>query len=206
MAFWCWTERVTSFVFYRSLAAAVFSLLVCLGVTSCRSRPELPTLGSIPAFELTDQTGAPFHSELALNKKIWIADFFFTNCPGPCPRMSSQLHQAQAALAGDDRVRIVSFTVDPKRDTPPVLAEYSRHFEAVPGKWFFLTGNMAVLQKLGREDFKLNDVDGSLDHSERFVLVDGASRIRGYYQTSEKDAIPRLIADARQLLKATKYK
>ena len=115
--------------------------------------------------------------------------------------MSSQLHQVQAALSNDDRVRIVSFTVDPKRDTPPVLAEYSRHFEAIPGRWFFLTGNMAALQKLGREDFKLNDVDGSLDHSERFALVDGAWQIRGYYQTTEKDAIPRLIADAKQLLK-----
>jgi protein SCO1/2 len=197
MAYWCWTERVTRTLFYRSLTVAALGFLLA----ACGSAPELPTLGGVSAFELTDQTGAVVASPLALNHKIWIADFFFTNCPGPCPRMSSQLHQVQAALANDDRLRLVSFTVDPKRDTSKVLAEYSRHFEAIPGKWFFLTGDMAVLQKLGREDFKLNDVDGSLDHSERFALVDGASRIRGYYQTTEKDAILRLIADARHLLK-----
>lgn len=200
MAFWCWTERVTKLVIIPCRVACLGGVLF---IASCGSAPELPTLGAIPAFELTDQTGAAFHSQAALHKKIWIADFFFTHCPGPCPRMSSQLHQVQAALSlsTDERVRIVSFTVDPQRDTPPVLAEYSQHFEAIPGKWFFLTGDVSALQRLGRQDFKLNDVDGSLDHSERFALVDADSNIRGYYQTTEKDAIPRLIADAKQLLK-----
>jgi protein SCO1/2 len=115
--------------------------------------------------------------------------------------MSSQMHQVQTALAGNDAVRFVSFTVDPARDTPPVLAAYAQHFEATPGKWFFLTGAEADLNRMSRGVFMLGDVDGSLQHSTRFALIDGSSRIRGYYQTSEREAIPTLIADARRLLK-----
>jgi protein SCO1/2 len=158
-------------------------------------------LGEVPAFTtLSDHSGASFASA-SLKDKVWVADFFFTSCPGPCPRMSSQMHQVQQAFLSDDRLRLLSFTVDPKHDTAPVLAEYSKHFEAVPGKWFFLTGPVKDLDLLGREAFKLGGVDGSLEHSTRFALVDGAAKIRGYYQTSEKDAIGRLIADARRLLR-----
>ena len=184
MASWCWTVLATSSV-----------LLV-----GCAEKPALPTYGMVPAFTLTDQTGAAFSSAAALQNRVWVADFIFTNCPGPCPRMSSQMHQVQTALAGNDGARFVSFTVDPARDTPPVLAAYGAHFEAAPGKWFFLTGPVPALENLSRTVFKLGDVNGSLEHSTRFALVDRAAQIRGFYLSSEPDAIPNLIADAKRLL------
>jgi protein SCO1/2 len=172
-----------------------------LMLMACAEKPALPALGMVPDFTLTDQQGAAFSSAAHLAKKIWVADFIFTNCPGPCPRMSSQMHQVQSALSADDRVRFISFTVDPARDTPAVLSDYGKHFEAIPGKWTFLTGAPADLQKLGKDAFKLNDVDGGLEHSTRFALVDGEGRIRGYYSSLELGAIDNLIADARRLLK-----
>jgi protein SCO1 len=178
--------------------ALVTSALVALGLSGCGGKP-LPSYGVVPDFAFTDQTGAPFSSAKALDHKIWVANFIFTNCPGPCPRMSSQMHQVQTALVGDDGFRFVSFTVDPARDTPPVLAAYAQHFEAQAGKWFFLSGAQKDLHHLSRDVFQLGNVDGSLEHSTRFALVDGKSRIRGYYLSSEADAIPRLIADARRL-------
>lgn len=186
---------------WYSTAIATSAIIGTLFLAGCAGKPALPSYGVVPEFTLTDQTGAPFKSATALDKKIWVADFVFTNCPGPCPRMSSQMHQVQAALAGDDAVRFVSFTVDPARDTPPVLAAYAQHFEATPGKWFFLTGAAADLNRMSRGVFMLGDVDGSLQHSTRFALIDGAGRIRGYYQSSEAEAIPKLIADAKRLLK-----
>jgi cytochrome oxidase Cu insertion factor (SCO1/SenC/PrrC family) len=113
--------------------------------------------------------------------------------------MSSQMHQVQSALASSD-ARFVSYTIDPQRDTPEVLAAYSQHFSAKPG-WYFLTGPVETLRHLDRDVFQLGDIDGSLDHSTRFALVDRKSRVRGFYLTSESDAIERLIADARGLLK-----
>jgi len=171
---------------------------MCLALAACASKPALPVCGSVPAFTLTDQSGAPF-SSTALEGRVWIADFFFTNCPGPCPRMSSQMHQVETALEGTD-ARMVSMTIDPERDTPPVLTEYARHFEAKPGIWYFLTGSHDTLNQLDHDVFKLGTLDGSLEHSTRFVLVDRKARIRGFYLTSEPDAISTLIADARQLL------
>jgi protein SCO1/2 len=184
MASWCWTVLATSAVL----------------LAGCARKPVLPTYGVVPPFTLTDQTGAEFSSASVLQNRVWVADFIFTNCPGPCPRMSSQMHQVQIALSANDGARFVSFTVDPARDTPTELAAYAGRFEAAPGKWFFLTGPVPALENLSRNVFKLGDVDGSLEHSTRFALVDRAAQIRGFYLSSEPDAIPNLIADAKRLL------
>ena len=155
--------------------------------------------GSVPDFSLTDQTGAEFSSAKELRGVEWIADFIYTTCPGPCPRMSSQMHQVEKAFDGDSKVKFVSFTVDPEHDTPTVLDEYAKRFGAKPGVWFFLTGHQDTLHYLSRDVFKLGDIDGNLEHSTRFVLVDRKSRLRGFYLTSEPDAIDRLIEDTKTL-------
>lgn len=130
--------------------------------------------------------------------RVWIADFIFTTCTGPCPRMSSQMRQVQKQL-GDSGVKLVSFTVDPNRDTPEVLARYAQRYEAKEGVWYFLTGPKETLHRLNRDVFKLGDVAGNLDHSTRFILVDAKGRIRGFYPTDEQGAIDRIVADARRL-------
>jgi protein SCO1/2 len=188
MASWC------------STALAISAIAGACVLAGCATEKPLPSYGVVPDFTLVDENGANFNSN-ALNKRVWVADFIFTNCPGPCPRMSSQMHEVQEALGSDQDIRFVSFTVDPARDTPPVLAAYARHFEADPHKWFFLTGAIPDLNRMSRGVFMLGDVDGSLEHSTRFALMDRSSRIRGYYLSSDADAIPRLIADAKRLLK-----
>ena len=189
MASWSWTASATS----AALAVAL---------TGCAARVPLPSYSTVPEFTLTDQTGAVFDSAPALKGHVWIADFMFTNCPGPCPRMSHQMEQVQNALAGTD-ARIVSLSIDPAHDTPPVLRKYAEYYSAKPGVWFFLTGDVATLQKLDHDVFKLGEIDGSLDHSTRFVLVDRNSQVRGYYATEEPDAVKRVVADAKLLLKET---
>ena len=183
-----------------TLVPAFLILGSVLASAGCSQRSTLPAYGAVPAFELTDQTGGPFSSAAILSGHVWVADFFFTTCAGPCPRMSSQMHQVQKALA-EDGIRLVSFSVDPAHDTPPVLQSYSKLYGARTGIWYLLTGKRDSLQRLDRDVFHLGDVDGSLQHSTRFVLMDKHSRIRGYYLTSEPDAISRLIVDARSLLR-----
>jgi protein SCO1/2 len=135
----------------------------------------------------------------ALDGHVWVADFIFTSCTRPCPRMSSQMREIQTATANTPDVKLVSFTVDPAHDTPAVLAAYGKHFLAQPGRWYFLTGPRKSLDETGRAGFKLNPVDGSLNHSTRFVLVDRAARIRGYYASSDDGFPGRLLRDLRQL-------
>lgn len=173
--------------------------LSVLALVGCTASAGLPSYGLVPDFALTDQSNQPFLSANTLRGKVWIADFIFTNCTGPCPRMSAQMRKVDTALHDLKDLRLVSFTVDPARDTPAVLWKYADHYQAEPGTWFFLTGEQSALNNLARNVFMLGNVNGDLEHSTRFVLIDRKSRVRGYYLTSEEDAIPRLIADAKRV-------
>jgi protein SCO1/2 len=173
----------------RPVPLILLSLIACGG-----HKAALTDYGLVPEFQLTSQTGQPFDSKI-LNGRIWVVDFMFTTCPGPCPRMTSQMHEIQQATG----VKLVSFTVDPARDTPQTLAAYAQTHHASPERWSFLTGPQETLNHLGLDVFKLTKVDGSLQHSTRFVLIDGKSHIRGYYDTSEREAIQKLIADVHLL-------
>ena len=115
--------------------------------------------------------------------------------------MSARMRRIQEVVRSLPTVRLVSFTVDPDRDTPPVLAEYAARFHAEAGRWYFLTGERQVLQQLNRQAFKLGDVDATLEHSTRLVLVDAHSRIRGYYHSGDPDSMARLLDDVRTLAK-----
>jgi len=173
-------------------------LLVWIVLAGCRPAAPLPVYWQLPEFQLIAQSGQPFDSR-SLAGSIWVADFIFTTCAGPCPRMSSQMRGVQTAVGTMPDVKLVSFTVDPAHDTPAVLAQYAGRYHAETGRWYFLTGGQSTLQSLCRDGFKLGDVDGSLVHSTRFVLVDRRNRVRGFYGTSDDEALPRLLHDIRTL-------
>ena len=177
------------------LSVAIALLVVLAG---CRKEEPPPVYWQVPAFQLTAQNGQTFDSK-SLKGNIWVADFVFTTCPGPCPRMSSQMRGVQSAVENLPDVKLVSFTVDPKHDTPDVLTTYAKRYHAEPGRWYFLTGEQSALHDICRNGFKLGDVDGSLVHSTRFVLVDRAGRVRGFYSLLEDGALPKLLHDIRTL-------
>lgn len=181
----------------RLLALALLAALCACGP----SATGLPTYNTVPDFTLLDQTGEEFHSASKLSGHIWVADFIFTTCTGPCPRMSARMRRLQQDLADLPDIRFVSFTVDPDHDTPAVLAEYAERYQAAPGRWFFLTGPKEQLHELNRNAFLLGDVKGELDHSTRFVLVDRTGAVRGYYISAETEAIGRLQSHLRLLAK-----
>ena len=170
------------------------AIAVILLLAACSRYIDLPTYGVVPDFSLTDQSNREFRSQDRLNGKVWVANFIFTTCAGPCPRMSAQMRDIRDA-AKDLDVKLVSFTIDPARDTPTVLASYGKRFGADPDRWYFLTGAQSELHKLSRDAFMLGNVDGTLEHSTRFVLVDRHSRIRGYYDSSDPERLRQLHRD-----------
>jgi protein SCO1/2 len=173
-------------------------ILTCLMLVACSREAPLPILGEVPNFALTVQTGELFQGS-SLKGHVWIADFIYTNCPGPCPMMTQRLKHIQQATPSS--IRLVSFTVDPARDTPPVLTAYARRFGADAARWTFLTGDSKTLNMLDRDAFKLGTLNPTFDHSTRFVLVDGAGRIRGYYSLGLENMVERIAHDAHQLEK-----
>jgi protein SCO1/2 len=158
----------------------------------------------VPKFELVNQDAQAFGSE-QLAGKIWIADFIFTSCPGPCPIISTRMSELQRPLEKSD-VHLVSVSVDPEKDTPEVLRAYADKLHIQPKRWDFLTGSRAMIYSLSRDGFKLGISDGNEEagmpvHSTRVVLVDRRGTIRGYYDALAPDAVTKLLADTNHLLR-----
>ena len=129
-----------------------------LEVNALRQR-TVSSYGSVPEFTLTNQDGRTFGSA-DLRGKIWIADFIYTTCPGPCPMISNRMSELQEPLKNTD-VHLVSFSVDPEKDTPNVLQTYAEKLGAEDGRWDFLTGPKSSIYRLSRDGFKLAASDGT---------------------------------------------
>lgn len=160
---------------------------------------SLPVLSQITDFELTAATGQPFRAE-QMAGKVWVVDFIFTSCAGICPVMTGKMAELQRQFDGEDRVEFVSISVDPKTDTPEVLADYAKRYGADPARWHFLTGDIDYIHPLATQTFKVGSIDDPLIHSPRFILVDATGAIRGYYIGTDKEDVARLAGDIAELL------
>jgi protein SCO1/2 len=138
-------------------------------------------------FALTDQAGKPLRSA-DLKGKVLLVGFVFTTCNGSCPATTHRMGlvqrelQARGVLKGDG-VRLVSITLDPKRDTPEVLRGYMRLYDADPGSWSFLTGPVAEVEKVVAAwgMWAKPAANGQLDHPSRVFLVDRRGNVREIY-------------------------
>ncbi|HTD78218.1 MAG TPA: SCO family protein [Chloroflexota bacterium] len=174
----------------------------------------MDVFGATPAFTLTDQTGAPFASQ-ALAGRVTLLDFVYTHCTDACPLLSATFQETQRKLAADkllgSRIMLVSLSVDPQHDTPPVLAEYGQQFKADPSGWKMLTGDWDQVYDVVT-GFKLAtrpprpaaDAPApggtELSHTTRVVLIDPQLQVRAYLDGADATADD-LIAAARRLLK-----
>lgn len=171
---------------------------------------KLGRYAAVPPFSLTERSGKTITNH-DLEGKIWVADFIFTTCPGPCPIISAKMAGLQQKLAGDNRVQLVSFTVNPRDDTPAVLAAYADHFGADPQRWWFLTGPEKPLYDLIHHGFfqSIEDNHGKqlqpgqylVGHSTYVALVDPQGFIRGFYNGLNDEELTSLFEGIRQLEK-----
>lgn len=168
----------------------------------------LPVFAALPDFELTDQSGSTVRRD-DLRGKVWLADFIFTRCSGPCPimtqRMSLLQHELSRWPTWDD-IRLISFSVDPTYDTPEVLTAYARRFDADATHWRFLTGSRDAIWNLSQKGFLLGvgddpaDPDMPIFHSQKVALVDRAGQVRGYYNIMQQRGRDELLGDLRALV------
>ena len=190
-------------------------MLIAVAYTNLKNtRPyvvpgHLEKISEVPAFTLTDQAGRTV-TLADLKGKMWVANFIFTRCKGPCPLSTLRMAELNKGLAKARKdVQLISFTVDPDYDTPSVLADYAKQSGADPAYWQFLTGpNTAIkdivvkglLQPLAKEP------DGTPAHSTRFVIVDANGWLRGYQDSADPEAVQKLMIDLGDLLRESKNK
>lgn len=159
---------------------------------------------AIPAFELINQDGDTIRKEDFLGK-LYVADFFFTRCPGICPKMTENMKRIQDAFLFDDGVLLISHSVTPQQDSVSVLQRYAIEKGAVSGKWHLVTGDRELIYTLGRkayfveEDLGLEKKASDFIHTENFILIDGDGHIRGIYNGLNSTAVQQLIKDIKQL-------
>lgn len=141
-----------------------------------------PVLGRpVRYFSLTERNGTMATSD-DLNGDVWVASFFFSNCPGVCLKLNETIAELQKEFPQDD-VRFVSISVDPENDTPERLTEYAQRFGADPDRWWFLTGPMNKIKDIAERSFQVSAEKAV--HSDRLILVDRQGRVRGSFRGSE---------------------
>ena len=198
-------DKVTPFKFVKWLWIPGFMALILVGLQLVKNAsPSVtqstePDYGTVPSFELFDQLGNTFTKDELLGD-VWVVDFGFTTCAGPCPIMTAQFSELQDRFSDQEDFRLLSISVNPEYDTPEVLKRYGDDYGADHSRWTFLTGDREKIRSLAWEGFHVGKEEDPIFHSTYFILVDKEGKIRGYYISSEKNEIERLWTDTELLL------
>lgn len=192
-------------VAFISVALAVtFAWSSLKGTRPVKLSNRLQPVADVPPFQLIDQHGKPFGLG-DLKGKIWVANFIFTRCAGPCPLVSSRMAELNQKIGrAGQGVELVTFTVDPEFDSPDVLATYAKNLGAGPDRWKFLTGDPAAVEALvvqGLLQPLAKEPSGTPAHSSRFVLVDRDGRLRGFEDGNDPEVVQKLLMDMGDLIR-----
>lgn len=157
----------------------------------------------IPAFKLTDSNGNTIDQTI-LDGQYTVVDFFYTSCPLICPTMSAAMKEVQNATA-DTNLQLLSISIDPLVDTPEIIKNYSKAFEADPERWRFVTGDMdttaILLMGMNFDLGDLNTDDGfrNIDHPATLILLGPDRHVIKLYRYSDPDELANLIKKAHEL-------
>ncbi len=188
----------------RWLAILVLTLLAPARALATESFDRLYLdLGPAPDFTLTERNGQTVRRADLLGK-VWVAHFFFTECAGGCSTTTGNLAKLHKLLADTPDVILVSFTVNPTKDTPEKLRAYAERWGADPKRWLFLTGDQSTMHDLIQKGFLQTARPADqpkpgfeIDHAFNIVLVDPSGEMRGYVNGKDEDEVMRLGRRAR---------
>jgi len=192
--------------FVVATAAMAFAFVTFKQSSDTQGRPSrLERYVKAPTFEFLAHDGTKL-SSTDLEGKIWVANFIFTRCKGPCPMITSRMAELQQKLARarSSDVKLISVTVDPAYDSVEVLNTYATQVGADPETWKFITGPKAQIENTVRKGF-LQPLTGGKDdepiHSARFVIVDREGWIRSFPDGNDPEVVQRLLLDLGDLLR-----
>ncbi len=158
----------------------------------------------IRPFELINQEDRIF-TEKDIEGKICVADFFFTTCPGICPKMTKSMSDIQKEFINDDAILLLSHSVTPEKDSVSVLKKYAIDKKIDFNRWKLLTGGKDEIYDLGRKFYFVEEDEGIKKgnevflHTENFILIDRQRHIRGIYNGLDPNSINNLINDIKIL-------
>lgn len=182
-------------------------LVVVSVLLSACGKKEIEGAVSWPVndFNYTNQEGKPFGLK-DLEGKIWVADFIFTNCVDVCSPMTYNMEKLQKMVKNEkiENIEFVSFSVDPKVDTPEVLKAFGENFSADFSNWNFLTGyNQAEIENLALKSFKAwvkkPEQGDQVIHGTDFYLVSPEGNVVKYYTGLNEIPFEEIVEDIKTL-------
>lgn len=184
---------------------AVFYIALFWGTDDWKVK--LPVLSDVKPFRFVDQAGDTI-TQKNLTGKVCVVSFFFTTCPGICPRMEDNLKtQIYDSLKSNPDFLLLSHTVNPETDSVPRLRHYADSIGADPHHWLFLTGGKSEIYESARNSYLLDDQNNSKKklqeqfiHTQLVALVDRDGRVRGIYDGLSQKELLKLRTDATGLL------
>jgi cytochrome oxidase Cu insertion factor (SCO1/SenC/PrrC family) len=184
--------------------ARPLGVIFALILAACHHESTLPRLFPVPDAPLVSESGKAVRLA-EMKGYVTVYDFIFTNCAGTCPMMTATLRRITSKVDKGAKVRFVSISVDPKRDTPAVLHEYAVRVRNDP-RWLFLTGEQKTIVDLSVNGFKLaaggdtGSPNESILHSAKFAIADQNGVIRDYYGAENDDAVDHVVKVVHDLL------
>ncbi len=187
----------------------------CEFETSQNDKLPLPILGekevvdgktvyhTISDFEFMDQDSQVINNAF-FNGQVYVLNNFFSHCPTICPKVKQQMLRVYDKYKDDDRVALLSHTIDPERDSVPRLKVYANRLEVDGRKWHFITGEKEKLYAMSRDHFLTAledpDAEGGFDHSGTLILVDKNRKVRSFCNGLKPEEVDRLLKDIDKLL------
>ncbi len=146
-------------------------------------------------FILQDQHGSPV-SFKTIGAKILIVNFFYMHSPAANRLVLAAMDSLAQHFGKNNLVTFASVTVDPERDSAPVLKAYAARFKQSAKKWLFLTGDTTQIYSLARKGLFVDALQAGKDDfvcSNKIIMIDSERRIRGYYDGTNPDDVTNLV-------------
>lgn len=200
-------ENAESYHRHHPLSEAGTYLMDSLGYPGNQPRDAE---GNITPQPVRDWTYINQDRDTVTNKdllgKVYVVDFFFTSCPTICPTVKSNMLRIHKKFGKRDDFRLVSFTIDPKRDTPEEMKSYSAKLGVTnTDEWWYLHGDKLETYDLDADYLSIAEENpnapGGFDHSGYVVLVDKKGYVRAYASGLQSEEIDHLMGDIELLLK-----
>ena len=188
------------YIFVRVLLMGIGASWV---INTANESHDIPIIKKVPNFNFINQNGESF-SDSHLKGKITVLDFFFTNCPGPCPIMTYNMKSLYDDFSNSEEVQFVSITVDPKNDNIEVLKNYAKINGITDERWQLLTSDLSNIKSLKREGFMLFADELPQGHAIKFILIDDNQNIRKYFDGTDEASLTILKKDISNLVRELK--
>lgn len=198
-------KRLYYIVFFVALALGFYFIITA--IVPGLGKKRIPPISYVRPFSFINQDGRPV-TEKDVAGKVYVAEFFFTTCPGICPSMNNNMKLVYEEFKNENDFLILAHTSDPDNDSPEQLKLYADSLGVNTSRWVFLTGRKDSLYNMARVSYTLDDpsnnfksLDDQFIHSQFWALVDKNGDVRKIYDGLKESQVNKMIREIKKLLK-----